>query len=69
MTLRGFTIGLAMAAVALLAGLFVMLAEVRDQNREIISALRDLDLEVGEFSGIMAGKAGAAFTINGEARK
>lgn len=60
---------MAEAAVAILAGMFVVLAELRDQNREIISSLRDLDYEVGELSGIMAGKAGAIFTINGEAKK
>lgn len=69
MTQRGFVVGLVMIAVALLTGLFVVLTELRDQNREIIEALHDLDMEVGEFSGIMAGKAGASFTINGEAPK
>ena len=69
MTQRGFVVGLVMVAVALLTGLFVLLSELRDQNREIIEALHDLDTEIGEFSGIMAGKAGAGFTINGEVRK
>ena len=39
MTQRGFVVGLVMIAVALLTGLFVLLSELRDQNREIIEAL------------------------------
>ncbi len=45
------------------------LENIKRQNVEIMAALHDLGLEMSDVSGIMAGKAGAAFTINGEVRK
>jgi hypothetical protein len=53
----------------IIAILCVMLAQIKENMNlqiRLLSEINEVNQEISDMTGVMAGKSGAAFTINGE---